>query len=122
MNTENWRKYPIVLIGYDIRRWENGDEQYAAYFNRYREKFLLWEKQDHWGPTHIQYHSPWGFLLTWPLCFHVWYQFKPQEQDKPGTEKVFYFRIGAARWDAGDNKYITWKIGLGTWFLGLHWD
>jgi len=36
------------------------------------------------GPTHIQYDSPFGFLLQWPLCFHVWYQFRPQQTDIKG--------------------------------------
>jgi len=73
--------------------------------------------------THLQKKSRFGFLLMWPFCFHVWFTFKFQEYIhdiwSPGTEKVFYWRIGLWRWDAGDSKFI----GPGTWYgPGFHWD
>lgn len=110
----SWRKVPILFLGYDIRRWEHpgGGE---VYLPKLAKKLVYWTKLPSLGPTHLQYHSPFGFLLTWPLCFHIWYQFKEQ-QGKPGSEIVFYFRIGA-RWDALDEIYVTPSL-----YLGGHWD
>lgn len=130
MKITSWRQPPICLLGYDIRRFEmrGGD---AIYVPRYEKRFL-WgliryvDRGRPYGPTHLQYYSPFGFLLTWPICLHVWYQFKGQdkyiddngiEMTKPGTEKVFYWRCGA-RWDAKDGFYET-----PSWYgPGLHWD
>lgn len=130
-----WREYPIAIIAYDCRRWEG---QYYEYWLGYLIKeFLFFKSFPDKGPTHIQYNSPFGFLLQWPLCFHFWYQFKPQQMNSegyrlPGTEKVFYFRIGFVRWDSGDGKYVSgWDISLfglhfntlfGTFYCGLRWD
>lgn len=74
--------------------------------------------------THLQKYSKFGFLLMWPFCFHVWFTFKFQKKDSsglwiPGSEKVFYWRFGLWRWDAGNSRFI----GPGTWYgPGLHWD
>lgn len=63
-----------------------------------------------WGPTHIQYQSRYGFLITQdPWCVHAWVRFRPQQKNpngsgKPGTEFVIYRRIGEGRWDAGDSR------------------
>lgn len=81
-----------------------------------------------WAITHLQKKSKFGFLLMWPLCFHVWFTFKYQQQklsdgnvlvDVPGSETVLYWRVGWKRWDAKDCVYI----GPPTWYgPGLHWD
>lgn len=116
MKITSWRDVPLLLFGYDIRRWEEpGGGEY--YFYTHRKCFSFLEHHKGYGPTHLQYHSPWGFLLTWPLCFHFWFQIRPQKFGVPGSEKVLYFRIGFARWDAGDSCYM-----LPTLYLGLHWD
>ena len=122
-----YRKYPILVLGFNIQRWETiGGRDF--YFQALKNKLLFWLKDQKAfdpntvstvdvGPTHLQKQSKYGFLITWPLCFHVWYQFKPQEEGQPGTETVFYWRIGWARWEAGRGVYI-----VPTWFLGGHWD
>lgn len=126
-----WRTYPICVFGYDIRRWENAG--YEFWYNAYVKKFLFMKSMTEKGPTHLQYKSPFGFLVQWPLCFHIWYQFRPQAvvggNRVPGTEKVFYFRVGIARWESGSDTYILgqpfkyFNLGFGTWYgPGLKWD
>ena len=113
------RKYPLCILGYNITRWESLDAP-STYFNGLRDKLLFWKdkSKQNLGPAHIQYTAKWGFLITWPFCFHFWYQFKPQVTGVPGSETVFYWRFGFARWDAGMKKYI-----VPTWYgPGLHWD
>ncbi len=85
-----------------------------------RNKLAFWidRSETDWGPSHIQYDAPFGFLITWPFCFHIWFQFKKQTPGFPGSETVFYWRFGYARWDAGEGLYE-----VPTWFgPGLHWD
>lgn len=119
------RPFPIVIAGYDIRRWENtGGDLYIPEFTK---KLIFWTKEQtingqKYGATHLQYKSPYGFLITWPLCFHVWYQFKEQQVDQngtkiPGSEVVWYFRIGIARWRP-DGYEIPTEYGP----FNLHWD
>jgi hypothetical protein len=117
-----WRKFPIEVFGYDIRLWERGYGQ-ESYDPTLERKFVFMKYRTYEGPTHLQKFSPFGFLIQWPLCFHVWYQFHGQINGQPGTEKVFYFRVGWTRWDAGDMIYMFEKFGFGTWYgPGLHWD
>jgi len=125
MEIKNWRMVPILVAGYDIRRWENPHVS-AIYVPEYFKKLLFLIKYyikncQPFGPTHLQYHSPFGFLITWPLCFHFWYQFKEQQVNSdglkiPGSEKVLYFRAGA-RWDVGSNCYQ-----FPSFYAGLLWD
>lgn len=126
VRVHSWRPVPVLLLGYDIRRWETPGGR-DLYIQDYVKKFM-WgiikyvNNTRVFGPTHLQYSSPFGFLLTWPLCLHVWYQFRGQSFDSdglriPGSEKVFYWRFGA-RWDAGDEVYV-----VPSWYgPGLHWD
>lgn len=120
MTIKTWRKYPICLAGFDIRRWEIGPGL-AVLCEPYTKKFIFWKQSLQSGPSGIQYKSPFGFLLTWPLCLYIWYQFRPQQINKmgygiPGSEKVLYFRIGIARWD------ITVGYMVPTLYLGGHYD
>ena len=120
MCVTNYRNYPIALIAYNIPRWEKrygGD----VWDETLKNKLVFFKKKDFSGPTHLQYSSKYGFLVTWPLCFHFWYQFKPQEYNKngyrvPGSEIVLYGRAGI-RWDAGDGIYVC-----PSFYLGGHWD
>lgn len=135
----------MLVAGYDIRRWEQrGGDTYVDEFTKrfvfldgfaepyikgfhydaqMKQQVFEWDTKVY-GPTHLQYKSPYGFLITWPFCFHIWYQISPKKYDDqgheiPGSEKVWYFRAGLARWDAGDDKYI-----VPTWYgpFNLHWD
>lgn len=155
------RKVPLVLFGYDIRRWERPGGG-AMYVDEFIKKFLFLDgfaqpflshvevdEEKHtrtmvfdsllYGPTHIQYKSPVGFLITWPFCVHIWYAFDLGKFDQfdehvSGSEKVWYFRAGIARWDSGDNKYICgesatifgkkFTLPFGTWYgpFNLRWD
>ncbi len=116
MKVSSWRKVPLLLLGYDIRRWEapGGGDLYDPTLVK---KVACLEENPGYGPTHLQKHSPFGFLFVWPLCFHVWWQFREQTPNIPGSEIVAYFRIGFARWDAGDSCYM-----VPTLFIGGHWD
>ncbi len=117
----SWRQYPIVLAGFDIRRWESVFGM-DGYHPELAKKFIVFKSYPSQGPTHLQYHSPFGFLLTWPLCLHVWFQFRPQQIDAngyrvPGSERVFYWRFGA-RWEAETGFYV-----MPSWYgPGLRWD
>jgi len=91
------------------------------------------------APDNYRYQAPTpaaaatlGDEKWWQLCFHLWFTFRYQQTKVgdggavitiPGSEKVFYWRVGWSRWDAGDCKYVVEKIGFGTWYgPGLHWD
>ncbi len=125
-----WRKFPIALIGYDIQRWENAG--YEFWYGDFIKKFIFMKSMPDKGPTHLQYRSKYGFLIQWPLCFHIWYQFRPQQVANgnrvPGSEVVFYFRLGIARWESGSDSYILgqqykyFNLGVGTLYIGGHWD
>ena len=122
------RKYPILVAGFGIKRWERraddaGTEYGVLTKEEYWDKaglmFMVDRSSQMWGPTNIQKKSKCGFLITWPFCFHVWFQFIPQIEGQPGSETVFYWRFGLWRWDANMGQYI----GPGTWYgPGLHWD
>lgn len=131
---------PTALIGFvkGSMRWEacGGDEWYGnipSNFLFFRKPSFTIDKLKGEGPklyaiTHLQKKSKFGFLLMWPLCFHVWFTFKYQQQklsdgnvlvDVPGSETVLYWRVGWKRWDAKNCTYI----GPPTWYgPGLHWD
>lgn len=71
--------------------------------------------------THLQKYSRFGFLLTWPFCFHFWIMWKLQQGNdpanwQPGTEQGIYFRTPGYRWDSELGMKWTWG------YCGLHWD
>lgn len=74
--------------------------------------------------THLQKYSTCGFLITYPLCFHVWLFWKKQEYEvvneevrwKPGTEQGIYMRTPGFRYDKELGMKWTWGYG------GLRWD
>ncbi len=70
--------------------------------------------------THLQKHSHFGFMVTWPFCFHFWFMWRLQRQGFgewiPGTEQGIYFRTPGWRWDAE----LGMKFTRG--YFGLHWD
>ena len=130
MQITTWRKVPLLLIGYAIQRWEKpggGDFYVASDAKSLQILAANFEEGGvEYGPTHLQYKSKWGFLITWPLCFHFWYQVKPQQTalDKngvlvtvPGSETVILVSIGWARWDAGNSCYMIPRC-----YIGGHWD
>lgn len=128
------RLYPICLLGFmrgQVRYETCGG--YEIYPGDFGNHWLFFKKpfdamipniSTDYAVTHIQKRSKFGFLLMWPFCFHIWWTFKPQQQDNtwkwlPGTEVVLYWRFGKWRWDAGQCKFI----GPWTWYgPGLHWD
>jgi len=116
--------FPWLMLGYDIRRWESLSTE--LYNPSWAKKFLFYKTNvklggQKVGPSDIQYHSPYGFLITWPLCFYFWYQIRGQirslELSVPGSEIVIFFRVGLARWDVNLNNYV-----IPTLYFGLHWD
>lgn len=116
--------YPTILLGYvkGLLRLETngGGDMYVEHKSNwlvYRKPEWIWNAM--YAVTHLQKKSRLGFLIAYPFCFHVWFTFKYQKDGEPGTEIVFYWRIGLWRWDSGDGKWI----GPGTWYgPGLHWD
>jgi hypothetical protein len=72
--------------------------------------------------THLQKYSHFGFMFTWPFCFHFWLFWKLQEGSeakgwKEGTEQGIYFRTPGWRWD----KELGMKPTGGR-IPGTHWD
>ena len=125
MKVTAWRPYPICVLGYDIRRWEI-DGQRDIYPPGLTKKLLFWQWSSGAGPTHLQYDSPFGFLIAWPLCFHLWIRFKPQQTKIgdggvvvkiPGSESVLEISVGWARWDANDRCYMVPRC-----YVGGHYD
>lgn len=126
-----WRKYPICLLGFvqgQVRFESIGEGDFypasmANAFFIFRRPFTFFFKE--FGITHIQKKSWFGFLIMWPLCFHVWIQFRKQKQEDdenktwiPGTEFVIYRRAGA-RWEAGSGNYEWPSLYLN---FSTHWD
>jgi hypothetical protein len=71
--------------------------------------------------THLQKFSHFGFMLTWPLCFHFWLFWRLQRTDGPygfvaGSEQGIYFRMPGWRWDIEEGMRPT------KGYFGLHWD
>lgn len=71
--------------------------------------------------THLQKYSHFGFLFTWPFCFHFWVMWKLQEGNdphnwQPGTEQGIYFRTPGYRWDQDLGMIFT------KGYFGLHLD
>ncbi len=71
--------------------------------------------------THLQKYSHFGFMVTWPFCFHFWLMWHLQAKDEygdwiPGSEQGIYFRTPGWRWDADLGMKWTWG------YFGLHLD
>lgn len=70
--------------------------------------------------THLQKFSRFGFMITWPFCFHFWVFWRPQTEYSggwiPGTEQGIYFRTPGWRWDYDLGMKPTWG------YLGSRWD
>jgi len=138
------RKYPTALIGFvggplRLETCGGGDliDSASPFKILFHQKPIVTVSGKTYAVTHLQKQSRCGFLLAshekwWQLCFHLWFTFRYQQTKVgdggavitiPGSEKVFYWRVGWSRWDAGDCKYVVEKIGFGTWYgPGLHWD
>lgn len=121
-----WRRYPKVLLGYNVTRWigqndktrlkvhtlekkwifpwENLDEQIHTVTEERKgdEKTYTYERtlKDH-GPSPIQYWAKTGFQITWPLHFAFQAQWKWSKVFQSFKKKIFG-RIGF-RWDSFDD-------------------
>lgn len=118
MKIFNWRPFPIVLLGFvqgPVRYDGPHGDSYSYLTNQW---FLNKLAGHYYQVTHIQYRSKFGFLLYWPLCFHIWFQFKQQTPGVSGSEFVIYRRIGA-RWEASTGTYQIPSIYFN---LSTHWD
>lgn len=118
-----WREVPVLILGYNVTRWLNNLDAMEFYdYNFSRKLYFIGREKlnknlkpmDATGPSPIQYHSKWGFALTWPLHFAFWYQSSSRIGAHDNT--VLFFRIGA-RWDSGDGYF-----GFPDLFLGLQWN
>jgi len=117
---KTWRKVPILLLGYAIKRWQDADNRTYWFYDH--PGLSVWQKFDAMGPSHLQYRSRYGFLVTWPFCFHVWVMPELGREDRngvhiPGTEKGWYFRVGFV-WRPGQAGYEP------SWYgpFNQHWD
>jgi hypothetical protein len=117
------RKYPFVIAGF-IRRWERNHDDGGGEVVDSKTSFVVWKdrSKEKLGPSEMQKFSPFGFILTWPLCFVAWIQIKKQTPSIPNSEIVPFWRFGLWRWDPGDSTGKIW-VGPWTWYgPGLHWD
>lgn len=83
--------------------------------------FIMEKPQDGFAITHLQKYSRFGFLLNWPFCFHIYFQFRKQQGNDergwvPGSEITFYTRTPGYRQDTDAGVKWTWG------YIGLHWD
>lgn len=113
---------PTVVVGY-VKGTMRLETRSGLIALRNGSRWLIWERPTLMGyaVTHLQKYSKFGFLLTWPFCFHVYYQSKMQEGSDtdgwvPGSEKVFYARTPGYRKDTDTGMKWTWG------YIGLHWD
>lgn len=113
---------PTVIVGYveGPTRLENKQGNVSVW-SQDSELFFNQQPIMDYAVTHLQKYSKFGFLLTWPFCFHIWYTFRYQEGNdqigwKPGTEKVFYARTPGYRKDIDYGMVWTWG------YCGLRWD
>lgn len=135
-DSETWAPVPSIRIAYvsgpTFRREKSGATDGSDYCATSLANRLVKDTSasdigldPSYGPTHLQKQSLFGFLITSPFCFHIWWQIRPQRTEMdgprlrnvPGSELCPYFRIGKGRWDALDQKFIK-----PTLYLGLHWD
>jgi hypothetical protein len=126
---KRWRRFPKLLLGYGVTRWMAERDKEVLFVNSLHGKWTgslaFWgrnkkfqttlmssansdpdfkETLDGYGPSPIQYYSPIGFALTWPLHLAVWYQWdrKMMIGNREIYENIIFGRIGA-RWDSLDD-------------------
>ena len=99
-----YRRYPILLLGYNCTRWMRWDDSVAYKYDYKGWQFL--KLHPDCGPSPLQKLSTFSCQISWPLNFVTSYQF---------GKSVFLLRIGA-RWDSLDNYY---NIGP---YIGLAWN
>jgi hypothetical protein len=135
-NSKLWAPVPRIVAAYIAGpvRWEklgaeNGTDVYlSGMANRKLENIGAAEAglSADYGITHLQKQSKWGWLITEPFCFYVWWQIQPQQEKIgdggvtvtiPGSEICPTFRIGKGRWDPVQKLYIKPTLQA-----GLHWD
>src|SRR6185312_17342381 len=95
---------PMAILGLVATKTREEDRIGHVLVFPWTEAYFFHKPACGFAVTHLQKYSKFGFLLTWPFCFHVWYTFKFQEGSdaegwKPGTEKVFYARTPGYRKD-----------------------
>lgn len=112
---------PTAVLGLALTKTRIEDREGRVMIFPQSETYFFRKPIYGFAVTHLQKYSKFGFLLTWPFCFHIWYTFKFQEGDdgvgwKPGTEKVLYARTPGYRKDTDYGMKWTWG------YIGLHWD
>ena len=102
------RPFPLLLVGYDVRRWMGKNDREAIHTGC-KAKWAFWQQKKDHGPSPLQKRSKWSFQLTWPLHTSFSYKFK-------GSDKVLFMRFGC-RWDSLDKYYTVPGI-----YIGLAWN
>jgi len=112
-----WREWPITVFairGKGTFRFEDDVRDFS--FGYSLRTLRWWAHKDEYLSA-IQYWSKWGFQLQWPffIAFHYYLDDVPQEPEKGGARRVFYFRFGARR----DADKVYWSPSF---FIGLTWN
>lgn len=140
-----WRRFPVLLLGWNVTRWMGERDREVLFVNSLYEKWCgklaFWGRNkqfqvthmqtinqdpdfkrslENYGPSPIQYYSKAGFALTWPLHFAFWFQWDRKEKgtaDPKGEQfnKIIFFRIGM-RWDSLDDYYAGPSLFIGGTF------
>lgn len=132
-----WRRFPILLLGFGVTRWMSQNDKKRIivhnYKNRFQsslfgkrtglkvtlsengneddEKVFELENLEGFGPSPIQYWSPIGFQVTWPL--HVAFQIQwGWSKIHQSYKRKIFFRAGF-RWDSGDDYHDGPSFFLG---------
>ena len=103
----NWRRFPILLIGYNVPRWMDAYDKEVKVCDA-ENRWVFLRKYPDCGPSPLQKFGGFSWQITWPLHFAL------SLADDEGNCK-FLFRIGC-RWDSLD---VYYNIGP---YAGLEWN
>jgi len=134
-----WRRFPVLIVGYDVRRWMGEKDKTRLKVHTLKKKFAttLWGRDttqlvtietrgdttqpptlmrtlDDHGPSPIQYWSPFSFQFTWPLHFAIQFQWRWSAVMQSYKRKIF-LRVGW-RWDSLDDYHQGPAFFLGLTF------
>lgn len=132
-----WRKFPKLLLGYNVTRWMGEQDHSVVFVAPYVNKWLFpWSRRTNlpatemqnsneqfdepillehlrnYGPSPIQYWADVHFQLTWPL--HVVFSINKKRKNK--TPLRFFVRFGFGRWDSLDMYFAAFDITVQTDF------
>lgn len=92
-----WRQFPLLLIGYGVRRWKTATD--STVYHEGCRRWAFWIKERECGPDPLQKLTPWSFQIAWPLhfSFHI-----------KMSERILMFVRRLCKYDPYDGLYSFW--------------